>query len=185
MKTITDIELYFRGRVKELKVLSQNGTPWEFLCMAAFVEYLSKLVYGQDKGPPGFKDFVIDYLAEINSLYRDFKYKSGKQDLNDQMYHILRCGIVHSFSLVPDKKSTNKGGRLRSIVLAHKRSGQPHLGAYSSSDAPDAAIFISEEFAYDIERVVDHIFIQAKTCPALTRNIEAWFNAQPPISGGI
>ena len=185
MKTINDIELYFCDRIKELKALSQNGTPWEFLCMAAFVEYLSKLVYGQDKGPPGFKDFVLDYLSKINPLYQNFRYKSGQQDLNVQMYHILRCGIVHSFSFVPDKKSAIKGGRLRSIVIAHKKSGQPHLGAYSSSDAPDAAVFISEDFAIDIEHVVDHIFTQAKTCPALTRNIETWFNTQPPIRGSI
>jgi hypothetical protein len=185
MKTINDIELYFRDRAKELRVLSQNGTPWEFLCMAAFVEYLSKLVYGHDKGGKGFKDFVIDHLAKINPVYENFKYKNNEQDLNKQMYHILRCGIVHSFSFVPDKRSAEEGGRLRSIVLAHENSGLPHLGAYSSSNAPDAVIFISEEFASDIERVVDRIFVQAKTCPALTRSIETWFNTQPPITGDI
>lgn len=153
--------------------------------MAAFVEYLSKLVYGQDNGALGFKNFVIDYLAKINPLYQNFKYKNGESDLNKQMYHILRCGIVHSFSLVPDKKSIKEGGRLRSIVLAHKKSGQSHLSAYSSCDAHDAAIFISEDFACDIELVVDHIFGEAKTCPALRRNIETWLSTQPPITGGI
>ena len=153
--------------------------------MTAFIEYLSKLVYGPDSGQQGFKDFVIDYLAKINHKYQDFKYKNGKNDLNKQMYHILRCGIVHSFSLVPDKRSTGKEGRLRSIVIAHKKSGFLHLAPYSSSDAPDAAIFISEHFANDIERVVDYIFTQAKPGSQLTCNIEKWFNAQPPIKGGI
>ena len=185
LATVSDIEPYFRARVKELKVLSQNGTPWEFLCMAVFIEYLSKLVYGRDRGQQGFKNFVIDYLAKINPKYQDFKYKNGNHDLNQQMYHILRCGIVHSFSLVPDDKSTKYGGRLRSIVIAHKKSGHLHLAPYSSSDAPDAAIFISEDFANDIERVVDYIFTQSKPGSQLTRNIEKWFNAQPPIKGGI
>ena len=34
------------------------------------------------------------------------------------MYIILRCGIVHSFSFVPNQQGINNNGRTRSILLA-------------------------------------------------------------------
>lgn len=162
------IEQYFKARVKEVQRILEDVSPWGFVCAAAFLDCLSKLVAGQDNKRGGYKDFVKDYLAKINPSYASFKYKSGAKDLPEQLYHVFRCGIVHQFSLVPDQQSLNSGGRLRSIVLCHrkesKRRNLPHLSQYSSGNISDAVVFVAEDFGKDLENVVKLIFSpQAKT----------------------
>ena len=185
MATINEIELYFKARAEEIYKMSSTGTPWEFLCASAFIEYLSKLVNGQDKGGRGFKDFVEDYLGAINDKYRTFIYLNGSRDLKEQMYHILRCGIVHAFSFIPDSASLKNGGRARSIVLCHKNSGNTHLSNHTSASAPDAAVFVAEDLAGDIKNLVEYIFNKAKTDTTLANNIITWWGMQPPIVGNI
>jgi hypothetical protein len=129
--TLQEAEAYFRLRIDELKQMIPAGTPWVFLCGTAVIEYLSKLAVGKDDGGRGFKKFVTDYMPDG---YRNFKYKSGADDLPLQLYHILRCGIVHSFSLIPDPNATRNKGRIRSVVLSHD---EPHLTSYSSTAASD------------------------------------------------
>ncbi len=169
----------------------EGVSPWGFVCAAAFLDCLSKLVAGQDNKRKGYKDFVKDYLAKINPSYVTFKYKSGSKDLPEQLYHVFRCGIVHQFSLVPDRKSLNSGGRLRSIVLCHrkesKRKNLPHLSQYSSAKTPDAAVFVAEDFAKDLKRVVKLIFSsEAKTIdPEITEKMKDWVEKHPPIMGGF
>jgi hypothetical protein len=119
-------------------------SPWIFLCLAAVIDYLSFAAY------PDVKDAWKRYPKFIGKFYpasyRDFKYLSGKQDLPKQMYHVLRNGLVHSFSLVPDTKG-KKWSRPRSIVLAHRVNahGKTHLSPYNKQPAPDAAYFVAED----------------------------------------
>src|SRR5271168_5244509 len=75
---------------------SMPVNPWPFLCASAFIDYLTKMVNGGQTGRETYKQFVSTYLAKVNSLYVSFTYGSGHQDLPIQLYHILRCGIVHS-----------------------------------------------------------------------------------------
>ncbi len=177
------------NRVNELEGICQNGTPWVFLCACAMLEYLAKIVNGADRKSKGYKDFIVDYLGRVRTEYKDFTYKNGNQDLPIQMYHVLRCGIIHSFSLIPDSTSVDQGGRDRPIVLCHKlesdRKGWSHLMQYSSDKINDAALFVAEEFVDDIARVVDLIFQKATKDPVLKRNIESWLKKHPPIAGGF
>jgi len=80
---------------------SMPVNPWPFLCASAFIDYLTKMVNGGAAGREKYKQFVSTYLARINPLYVSFRYHSGHQDLPTQLYQILRCGIVHSFSFSP------------------------------------------------------------------------------------
>jgi len=150
---------------------------------ATFIEYLVKLVSGkEDTGRNDYKEFIKNYLYQINPLYRDFKYAIGTTDLPDQMYHVLRCGIVHGFSLIADKTAKKKNGRNRSILIGH-RSGQgdvPHLGLIKT-DKYDAAFFCAEDFAEDIERVIDLIFEQAGKNEKLETRIISWVKTYSPI----
>src|SRR5213594_1781122 len=126
-----DIETYFRNRVDELRSLAQRGDPWVFLCASSFLEYLAKIELGKTTSATDYKDFLKNYLFKVCPAYAGFQYHSGSQDLADQMYHVLRCGIVHSFSLFADPAAKRKhGGRDRSILLAHRSSGQRHLANY-------------------------------------------------------
>lgn len=180
---------YFEGRAREIGVMCNDGTPWVFLAASAMLDYLAKLVAGADQKAQGYKAFVRNYLGAVRPLYRDFKYRNGGPDLPEQMYHVLRCGIVHSFSFIPDELSAKKGGRDRSIVLCHRIESSEkhwhHLMAYSTDKVSDAALFVAEDFSEDIALVVKHLFKKAKEDSTLSSNIERWVKAHPPIMGGF
>lgn len=182
-------EKYFTDRVKELRQSCGDRTPWVFLSASAMLEYLAKIVNGADRKAEGYKAFIRDYLSAVRTGYKDFIYKSGDRDLPTQMYHVLRCGIVHSFSLIPDSTALARGGRDRSIVLCHKlesdAKGWSHLMPYSSAKVSDAALFVAEEFVDDIALVVGLIFQKATEDSALKQNIESWLKKHPPIAGGF
>lgn len=180
---------YFKDRVNELRRACADTTPWVFLSASAFLEYLAKLVNGEDKKRDSYKKFIEDYLSQVRPLYKDFVYKSGKQDLPVQMYHVLRCGIVHSFSLIPDDDGRGSGGRDRSIVLCHAKERDErklsHLMQYQSPKVTDAALFVAEDFVEDIGKVTALIFTKAASNNTLRGNIERWVLAHPPIIDGF
>lgn len=186
MPTLDEIDDYFAFRLQEVRWVGHDGTPWVFLCASAFVEYLAKLVHGSDIGPQGYKDFVRKYLGRINPLYTDFTYPNGHKDLPTQMYHGLRCGLVHSFSLIPDLRSKQRGARERSIVLYHRKSaseaGQKHLTHCSSGKPPNAVVFVAEDFLDDIEKTLDLIFKEARSDSVLENNIISWYRNHPPLT---
>lgn len=177
----------FRELVAELKKISTIGGPLVFVCTSAFIEYLAKLAAGQDKKGQGYKDFITTWMSQVRPEYRNFKYLNGKTDLPVQMYHVLRCGIVHSFSLIPDEIAVRHDGRDRSIVLLHRKEslerGIPHLSNYPPDKIPDAAAFVAEDFIDDIEAVVGLLFKEAESNSTLKTNMETWLTKHPLISG--
>ena len=185
------LERYFKARAREVQRILKDGTPWGFLCAAAFLDCLSKLVAGKDNGSRGYKEFVQNYLKTINPKYASFRFISGDIDLPKQLYHVFRCGIVHSFSLIPDKRSLNRGGRPHSIRLCHKKEANAknisHLSNYSKGITTDACLFVAEDFGKDLTRVVRLIFSsKAKGIDAdITKKMKEWITQQPPISGGF
>lgn len=183
--TLEEYENYFLERSYELLNICNDGTPWVFLCASALIEYLAKLVNGKDLSGEGYKNFITEYMAEIKNEYKTFRYKNGEEDLPTQMYHILRCGIIHSFSFISDDKSKNKGGRDRSLVLSHRKSGNIHLSAYSSSNVSDSVNFVAEDFIDDIQKTIRHIFLKAKSDTKLAENIINWLKLHPPIMANI
>lgn len=181
-------ERYFIARVAELKDLAERGDPWVFLCTSSFLEYLAKLVNGRETGALEYKDFLRTYMFAVCPAYVSFKYASGHSDLADQMYHVLRCGIVHGFSLLPDSRGKAKGGRDRSIILAHRKSGRRHLSLVVSRGRKrhiDAAVFVAEDFVEDVRKLVDHIFSQSRrrnsTGAQLRSRMRIWWESHPPI----
>lgn len=165
----------FLGLLRSLEPMKAN--PWPFLCASALVEYLTKMVNGGRSGAQEYKQFVETYLARVDQRYKTFKYTGGQQDLPAQMYHVLRCGIVHSFSLIPDAATTAHGGRLRSIVIAHEGS---HLSNYTEKGL-DAALLVLHDFVIDLEKVLKRIFVAAKEDSSLRANIETHLLEHPPI----
>jgi hypothetical protein len=179
MLTLPEAKNYFECRLNELNAMCSDGTPWVFLCGSALIEYLSKLAKGDDGGGAGFKEFVTKYMPQ---RYRDFQYESSDCDLPVQMYHVLRCGIVHSFSLIPDTRAKKHGGRDRSIVLSHT---DPHLSCHSSLTAKDACVFNAEQFILDIEQAAKKLFDDAAQDAVLAGNITRWLRKHPPIVGPL
>ena len=172
-------------RLNELRACCATGSPWVFVGASAFLEYLTKLA-GRT-GSQGYKDFVSDELEKVNGFYRSFRYRNGAQDLPTQMYHVLRCGIVHSLSLVPDARAVAAGGRDRSIVLCHAQEARSkklsHLGNYTGGGL-DAALFVAEDFVDDLQKVTAQLFTSAAQGSAQTATMKAQLQNHPFISAG-
>jgi len=183
-----EAECYFRDLLDATRKYCEDGKPLPFVIGAAFIDYFSKMVAGEDNKGSGYKDFIKKYLGKIRPAYANFTYKNGKQDLHDQMWHVLRCGIVHSFSLIPDKSRLSQPGRNRSIALMHKKQadaeGWKHLCNYLGPQKLNAALFVAEDFIDDLIEVNKLILSKAQADPCLKRNIEKWLNKHPPIKGG-
>lgn len=187
--TLTKTETYFKNRVGELRELARRGDPWVFLCASAFLEYLAKLELGKSTTSTDYKNFLRNYLFKVCPAYATFRFRSGAQDLAEQMYHVLRCGAVHSFSLFADPTAKTKhGGRDRSILLAHRSSGQRHLANYANQRTKtqvDAAVFVAEDFVEDVGKVTDFLFAQTRKRNAagrrLRNNIQSWVKTYPPV----
>lgn len=188
--TLADLDYYkayFLDRCGELLHLA--GTVWPFVGAACIIDYLTKLVNHGESTRTTYIQFIKDYMPR----YRDFEYvnshdlmknwtSSGKtkSDLPEQMYVVLRCGLVHQFSMIPDQQGLSNGGRDRSIVMIHRaEADQPHLSNYSNAAAgiPDACHFVVEDFIEDLMATVRAIFHNSTN----HASIIACLNAQPPI----
>lgn len=181
---IRDAEEYFYDRLDELRRMCVDGTAWVFLCAATMIDYLSKLANGKDRGGEGYKAFVNEYMSKIRPEYSTFTYADGRQDLPTQIYHVFRCGVVHSFSFIPDVQAQDKGGRKRSIVISHRQGGQKHLSRHSSVRAPDSCNLVAEDFIDDLSKAIQEMFSMAKEGDNdLKENIERWITNHPPIMG--
>lgn len=182
MTTLTEIHSYYKDRINEIKNYSNDGGPWSFLMASAYIDFLVKLVKNTEQtSHQHYKEFIRDYLSLINPQYKNFTYENGLQDLPEQMYHVLRCGIVHSFSLVPDQRSVNAGGRTRSILLAHKNNDAIHFHKHKI-DGFDSVVFTAEVFVEDLEKVLDKIFLElAPNDTNLQNNILGRVSSYPPI----
>ncbi|MDA8051228.1 MAG: hypothetical protein M0002_14710 [Rhodospirillales bacterium] len=160
-------------------IQKMEPTPLPFLCAAAMIEYLSKLAGGGD-----YVAFIKD---KFPPRYRNFQYGSRCADLPEQMKQIMRNGLVHNFSLFPDR---NKGGRKRSIVLTHRGNQEgPHLKLVSRLDCKDeaggekidAALFVLEDFCDDIKCVIKKI-VDAAANERLREKIESRWKEFPPVA---
>jgi hypothetical protein len=181
--TLPEAKAYFEGHIAALKRMCPDGTPWVFLCCSVVIEYLSKIAAGQDNKGSGYKQFIRDYFPVA---YREFKYQSGDADLPLQMYHVLRCGIVHSFSMIPDTVGRDKGARNRSVVMSHN---DPHLSQHSGSLAVDACCLHADSFVEDIEKAMNKLFATADADTPEGRqvagNIQRWLKDHPPIQANV
>ena len=173
--------------LKRLARDPRQRNPFVFVIASAFLEYLSKLAYNGGRAAE-YKRFITRYLSVVNHRYRTFQYRfangTTKRDLPIQMYHVLRCGIIHGYSLFPDTVAASRGGRNRSIVLVHRQARVEHLALRYHNHEP-TCVLVAEDFAADIEAVVIDLFRKARKNKALTRRIGRWAAKHPPIQGGV
>lgn len=191
---------YFQDRVGELEPI--NGTVWGFVCACILLEVLTKLVNGKGTEKitrAEYERFIQDWLPATYSTFRYAKRvrikTGGKTTVRDkslptQMYCILRCGVVHSYSFVAGELEIRNGGRSRSIWLTSRRGGtavQAHLSQFSRDTIlpaiDDAAFFIAEDFLQDISDAIEAVFVKAATDPALRALILKHLREQRPIGG--
>ena len=186
MTTLSEIYDYYKVRIEEVIEFAYNGRGdlWTILMACSYIDFLVKMVYDKESTAKDYKNFIKDYLSQIDIRYRDFRYTNGnKRDLPEQMYHVLRCGITHSHSLVPDSRSVANGGRPRSIMLGQRKNKNIHFMKYDQNGY-DTVIFTVEDFAEDLKKVLDKIFLElAPKNSVLAGNIVSWVNKYPPVIG--
>lgn len=188
-KELRRIRADWRSTMLAVRRLARDGShrnPLVFVVASAAIEYLGKLYYAKS-GAATFKKFVSRRLARTNKKYRTFRYRLGKgkvvRDLPTQIYHVLRCGIVHSYSLVPDEMARSNGGRDRAVVLVHRASKVPHLSHWFHEGQP-TCVLVAEDLVGDLTTVLEETFKEALSNKALAQRIRMWSRKHPPIQGG-
>ncbi|MEA5139519.1 hypothetical protein [Arcicella rigui] len=170
-KHLKDIVKYMESTV-DLEIAARYIVP---LCL---IDYLSKLYdKSNSSGSDKYKNFINEIMAEVNPKYKTFRYTINydtdeKNNLPTQMYHVLRCGFVHSFSLIPDNKAKGKGGRDRSIILGFKEDNNlNHLDNFSCEGVRDACLFILDDFISDLDKSIDILFEKVNNDENLKKHI--------------
>jgi hypothetical protein len=164
-------------------IINMQETPFPFLCVAAMIEYISKLAqYGED---------TVEFIKhEFPPKYRNFKYQNGQADLAYQMKSVLRDGLIHNFSFTP-AKSNGSAARRRSILITHRsnKDGE-HLTNVSAIDGQhivdgeevDAALLVLEDFCEDVKKAIEKTFNKAQTDDRKRKQLEARWKKFPPIN---
>lgn len=102
---LDEVKSTFAVTFEALRNVCSRKSFLGFLCLASLIDYLSKLAYGTDLADwKRYIEFINEFFP---SGYKRFQYRIGKKDLPEQMYYVLRNGMVHSFSLIPDEKGRN------------------------------------------------------------------------------
>lgn len=176
--SLTEAQKYLKSRLHEIsQVGSGQKNPWPFVMCAAFIDYMKVL-----SGSPSYSSFICSYLP---ARYKNFSYTDlRKKDLPKQMYHILRCGIVHSFSLFPDDIGTKRGARPRAVTISHRSSRNKHLDYkvwQRDGQTYYSAVFVLEDFIKDISSALDKLFRTAKRDKKLRNRIQTQLKKQPLI----
>jgi hypothetical protein len=177
------LDTYLSVRLDELK-RGSTSSAWDFLCLAAILEYIASLdrrthfVRGRQKPERGHDYFVRFVKNYMPNSYQSFTYQSGVNDLPSQMYYILRCGLLHSFSLSQD--ALRGGGRTGSIVLTHDEA---HLSTYAGqSRNPDNAILRFDQLLEDIRTGLFGLIAASQTDPDLKARIRKRIADAPPLT---
>ena len=183
MKELDDLERYLLTQFDQLDHICKSPSPWIFLCLSAFIDYLSNLSEPQQSTDKlRYTNFIRKWYP---ARYGNFKYRSGMKDLPEQIYTILRSGLVHSFSLTPNPKSSSTTGRRRSFYLGHRQTEQrKHLSRFfDKSRGIDAAVFIAEDFLEDTKAAALKIIRRAKRDRYLRQRIISVLHSQPSVAG--
>ena len=165
---------HFKKHNEALKAIIK-GDPWVFLCGSVTIEYIAKSCYKKNC----YTKFVKEYMSKVDERYINFKYKNGKTDLPDQMYYVLRNGLVHAFTMKPLNEKQQHKGRTNSIVLSHNH---PHLTPDITGPTRDSCVFEASQFISDIGRAIDLVFEEAKTNKQLQIKMKNRFAKFPPVN---
>ncbi len=170
----SDWHAYFKNHNEALKSIVGKGDPWVFLCGSVTIEYLAKICFNKVEI---YVKFIKQYMSKVDHRYVDFKFKNGKSDLPDQMYYVLRNGLVHTFTLKP--LNNNGNGRTNSIVLSHV---DLHLTCDTTDSNRDSCVFNAKQFINDLGKAIDFVFEKVKSDLDLQKKMENHFSKYPPVT---
>lgn len=209
------IDRYLKARLEELDTLAQRGDPWVFGACCTFIEMLAKREKecnndlndnARNKDGSRFKNFVKIYLMPSNPFYQDAEKElkneatkqSGKEqakeddpEIAQNLWHILRCGVVHSFSMKKQesfkKELEDSNQQNYKILLGHRKnrkSTSDHLKVVEVNDEGNtykALCIMAEDFVEDLRRCTQKIIKKAKDSSSFYDNLKEQFINNPPL----
>ena len=184
------IKDYCRDRLKEIRAINDSPigrNPSGFVCIAAFMGFLSRLAYGKNKrrdpkvtDQTCFMDFITNFMPS--------KYKPQAKLL----YSTFRCGVVHAMSFDPeieidrgaylsDPKNLGRGDA--DLFISHssdktlrKCCNGPVLQKIPNSNS---YVLVASVLCDDIESAIDKMFLDQK----VRANSEEFVQVQRLING--
>ncbi|MGE4521810.1 MAG: hypothetical protein AB7D19_04915 [Acetobacter sp.] len=172
---------YMHERFDELE-RDSRGTAWDFVGLSVSLDYLASLtkikVKTKEKvrwqsGREYFTLFINNFFP---GAYSQFTYRNGSNDLPEQMYCILRCGLAHAFSLYGEPGGH---GRTGSIMIGH---GEGNLiPAQKAPPRDDSVILNFIPFINDVRTALDSLIEAARSDSQLKDRMLKRIRAQPPL----
>lgn len=183
-----EIKDYCQERLKEIRAINDapiGRKPSGFVCIAAFIGFLSRLAYGtnlqRDHGNDGkwFRKFVKNFMPKYGA-------QAGL------MYSTFRCGIVHAMSFDPeisvgrdaylqDPNNSNRGGA--ELYITHTLNEQT-LGCCNGEvlhkmPGENSYVLVASVLCDDIKRAINTMFDNV----AVRCNSEKFVRVQRLIKG--
>lgn len=201
---LSHVEKYLNDRLDELADLANRGDPWVFGACSTYIEMLAFRVYYSRiitrNGPTRNQATGADYIELCNGyLYPRRKnsvirYSNGDEvKFTDQLYYILRCGVVHTFSMNPTPRNPNTA-KPYSIILGHaqnfKSTKTKHLQKIkidqaSGSASEEAVLIFAEDFVDDLKKCTKKIIQKAKKDCNLRNGILRSFETHPSFGWNL
>ena len=194
IETWMEVKEYCFDRLEEIRRINDgHPCPSAFVCIAAFMGFLSRLAYGtnlqSDHGSDGewFRDFVTNFMPQ--------KY-SPQADL---MYSTFRCGIVHAMSFdqeIPRDYRDARSDYLESIggvnrptaklAITHdarfiRLCGGGELLQYEKDGKKGPYVLVASVLCDDIALAIDKMFDNRSVC----KNCEEFVKVQRLIDGSV
>jgi hypothetical protein len=179
--TLNEYKAYLLREIAAVR--QRDPSPDAFIAGAAVLDTMAQAAISRRRSggaikPDGvrFAEFVRKFMRPE---YASFRYAGGQQDLPEQMYAILRSGLIHGRSLAPNPPANGKRpiGRVDSIIL--DRAGT-HLYPWQDADR-DAAVFVFSTFVTDIEAAIRRVFVRAANESGLQVLVERYLHDHPPV----
>lgn len=161
-----------------------RGTVWDFVGLSVSLDYLASLTkikvtdqrtgkLKYQSGSEYFTSFINRFFPEA---YSQFTYRNGSNDLPEQMYRTLRCGLAHAFSLYGESSGR---GRTGSIMIGH---GVDNLiPAIKTPPRDDTVILNFTPLIKDVRTALNNLIEAARSDSRLKERLLVRIRAQPPL----
>lgn len=176
-----DARQYCKDRLDEIREINKHQNPSGFVCIAAFMGFLSRLAFGtNNKSSHADKKCFCDFIANFMPM----KYRGH----DDMMYRTFRCGIVHAMSF-DDELAVDNVDFLKTQlqgVQGFSKLAITHSHQYDSlctghqlrQDSNGMYVLVADILCNDIESAINAMFADRE----VQKNCERFILCQRPIS---
>lgn len=187
-----DIREYCFDRLAEIRRINDgHPCPSAFVCIAAFIGFLSRLAYGTNNVHDGDHDIFMKFVK--NFMPTKYACFGSHTDL---MYFTFRCGIVHAMSFDPGimDKRIGREAYLNSVganlavadlaishsdELSHLCAGENILRCELKDGAQGPYVLVASVLCDDIRAAIEKMFDEKE----IQDNSEGFVKVQRLITG--